>query len=67
MIRSGKCPNSSCAKVLSNVKIEYLDIVKGMVPAFKGVSYVCPYCYSILGVGIDPVAIKTDIVESLKR
>lgn len=68
---SGKCP--SCGQSISSVRIESVDVKQGMKPLWAGVSYVCPNvaCQVVLGVSIDPVAIKTDIVnevlQGLKR
>lgn len=63
MIHTGKCP--SCKNVLRSVRIENLDITIGIQPAWKGVSYVCPACNAILGVQIDPVALKTDTIKGI--
>jgi hypothetical protein len=34
---------------------------------WNGVSYDCPYCFSSLGVSIDPIAIKSDIIADLLK
>ncbi len=64
---NGKCPNAECAKVVSQVTIASVQCreVLGRV-AWRGVSYACPFCNTILSVQIDPVALKTDIVKSLR-
>jgi hypothetical protein len=32
---------------------------------FNGIAYSCPDCSILLDVGIDPIAIKTDLVEEV--
>ena len=54
-----KCPK--CDAVISNVNLEDVPIHVNYQPAWRGVSFSCPLCFSILGVGIDPVALKTDL------
>lgn len=63
MINSGKCPK--CDKVVSSVTIEDIDVKVRFQSAWHGISYCCPYCKAILGVGIDPVALKTDTVNAV--
>ena len=65
MIASGKCPK--CEKVVSHVSIEDMPIYLGFQEKWKGVSYLCQHCKTILGVGIDPIALKTDIVQELRK
>jgi len=40
-----------------------------MRSAYKGVSYVCPSmgCHLVLGVGLDPIALKTDLVNEIVK
>lgn len=65
MILTGKCPK--CDAVIQHVNLESPSILAGLGgPSWVGVSYLCPNCRTILGVGIDPVAIKADIVAELK-
>ena len=64
MMNSGKCPK--CEKVLNSVKIEKIDVSLNLQPKWLGVSYVCPNCSTILSVGIDPIALKTDLVKELR-
>lgn len=61
----GKCPK--CTQLIRSVVIEYVDVVEGLMPKWKGVSYLCPNpaCRVVLGVSIDPIAIKTDIVDNI--
>ena len=50
-----KCPK--CDKVISRVNLNDVSIEK-----WRGVSYCCPFCFSVLSIAIDPVALKADTV-----
>lgn len=63
MIKTGKCPK--CETTVSNVTVEEVTVDVVFAPTWRGVSYVCPHCRTVLGVQIDPVALKTDIVEEI--
>jgi hypothetical protein len=64
MINAGKCPK--CEKTISSVNVEHVDIKQGFSgPQWHGASYTCPYCHAVLSVEIDPIALKTDIVQEL--
>ena len=57
-----KCPN--CDKLLTNVTYETTRIGPLLsTEGFYGLIYLCPYCQHVLGVGMDPIAIKTDAVN----
>jgi hypothetical protein len=60
-----KCPY--CKKNITSVEIKWIDINENMQPVWKWISYVCPHldCNTLLSVSIDPIAIKTDIIEWL--
>ena len=73
-MNSGKCPK--CEEIVSSVRIEDIDINLGPAIDWQGVSYCCPscdtvLCNTVLSVQLDPVALKTDIinvlVEELRR
>lgn len=65
----GKCPG--CEKNVSYVNLQPMDVHMNGRNAWNGVSYQCPHCKTILGVGIDPVALKTEtiagVVDGLRR
>jgi hypothetical protein len=59
----GLCPY--CKTTLSSVNIEGIDGNVSYTPSWKAITYSCPFCQSILSVQIDPVALKTDIVDEV--
>jgi hypothetical protein len=59
----GKCPK--CEKLLSTVNCSGIDVKVALGTTWKGISHICPFCNTILSVQIDPIAIKTDIVNDL--
>ena len=64
-MNTGKCPK--CDKLLTSVKIEDMKLTVNLTPAWNGVSYICPMCRAILGVSIDPIALKADIVKDVLK
>jgi hypothetical protein len=34
-------------------------------PSLRGVSYCCTHCSHVLSVGVDPIAIKSDLVKQI--
>jgi uncharacterized protein with PIN domain len=63
MLHSGKCPK--CERIIGHAKTEAIELAVSSKEKYKGVSYSCPSCHSVLGVGIDFLALKNDIVSSL--
>jgi len=65
----GKCPK--CDNVVNAVRIETIEVEQSRMVKWKGASYVCSSCDSVLGISIDLLALKTDIingvVKSLRR
>ena len=62
---TGKCPK--CEKSLSSVTVQPVDVKLRFRGAYRGVYYLCPFCHSILSVGLDPIALKADTVAALKK
>lgn len=62
----GKCPK--CEKLVINVSISDVQ-AKAMFggTSWNAITYNCPSCQTVLGVQIDPIAIKTDIIDELFR
>ena len=53
--------------VVSSARVEALDVKQGFQSVWHGVSLVCVHCATVLGVAIDPIALKTDIVKEVAR
>lgn len=66
MIKTGKCPG--CGKVPLSINIQGVDM-HAPAGTFNGVMYVCPtfQCGTILGVGIDPIALKADTINGVVK
>ncbi|WP_313226256.1 hypothetical protein [Stutzerimonas chloritidismutans] len=66
MINTGKCPK--CEKILQNAHIEPIELKQGFNQAtWNGAAISCPWCKTILSASIDPLAIKADIVNEIKK
>jgi phage FluMu protein Com len=63
MALSGKCPK--CERIVTHLELETPKIKQGSQDVFVGVTYLCPRCKTILGAGIDPVALKADTVSGI--
>jgi hypothetical protein len=61
---AGKCPK--CEAHLKRVKAQYVD-VETPKDTYKGVSYVCPFCQTILSVSVDPLAVKNGAVLAILK
>ena len=59
----GLCPK--CQKIVGRIEMECVDVYTKGRPEVKGVLILCPNCQTILSAGIDPLAIRTEIVEWL--
>lgn len=60
---SVKCPY--CEELTSHFDIKSVDINLKFKRAYRGVSYECPRCKNVISVGMDPIALKTDIVKEV--
>jgi hypothetical protein len=60
----GLCPY--CKTMLTRLKLEEMTCSAFMGTQWRGIAYVCPNCQNILNVSIDPIAIKTDIINEIK-
>ena len=65
MIPTGKCPK--CGMVVNRVNVEEIQVFVGLTPKWPGVSFVCPSCCFVLGVGIDPVYLKNKTIDEVVR
>jgi hypothetical protein len=65
-MNSGKCPK--CEAPVTHVPVEPVDIREGGFRSkWHGLSFLCPTCYSVLGAGIDPVAIEAEMLHGIDR
>ena len=55
---------SKCGSLISSVSLNEISI-NAPADAWRGVTYACPSCNSVLGVGINPISLKADIVEEI--
>jgi hypothetical protein len=63
VIHSGKCPR--CERTIATAKVENIKI--SGAADYKGVSYSCPYCHSVLSVSMDQVGLNVDLVNRLLK
>ena len=61
----GKCPNGECRQTLTHIKFETVTVRADLADRYVGVTYLCPHCDTVLGAGIDPVALKTDTINGV--
>lgn len=60
----GTCPG--CGSIVPHADLERIAI-NDPPKTWKGVSYLCPNCRTVLGIGIDPLALKEDTVRAVAR
>jgi uncharacterized protein with PIN domain len=65
MANIGKCVK--CEKRLTSIRIEDVKLTVNSTPTYKGVSFVCPYCHAILGVGVNPFGIANETVDAVTK
>lgn len=58
----GNCPK--CDVAVKSVNLREIAI-KAPGANWVGVSYQCSHCDAVLSVGIDPVALKNDLVDQI--
>jgi hypothetical protein len=59
---AGKCPK--CGNLVASVTLNEVSVnTIGMI--WRGVTYSCQSCNSVLSVGIDPVSLKSDLVDEI--
>lgn len=64
-----KCP--SCKESITTATVNGLSLDVPGGKSWHGLAYVCPRCSTILGVQMDPIAVKTDtisgVVQALRK
>ena len=66
-MNTGKCPNPECQRTLGHVAIEKIRVNQGLKRRFNGVSYLCPHCKTIIGVSINPLTVRDEILQELEQ
>jgi hypothetical protein len=64
MIHVGECPY--CHRKVTKARVETITI-EGGTQSYKGVTYSCPYCQSVLTVSMDQIALNADLVNRLVK
>jgi transcription elongation factor Elf1 len=61
MKKYGNCPH--CKKELQSVEFTEIPLKKVILDnsPYRGLTYICPHCRSVLSVQIDPIAVRTEI------
>jgi predicted Zn finger-like uncharacterized protein len=64
----GKCPK--CAKVVDRAIIGIIDIDAAKIfpeTTYKGMTFSCPWCETVIAVTMDQIALNADLVSRLFR
>lgn len=64
-MNQGTCPK--CEHVITNVQIDDISIDVGFKPQWQGSSYYCPHCKAVLGVCINPLLVRGEIVGQIRE
>ena len=65
MEMTGKCPKWD--KLVTRLDMNTLDAGVLFGGQWKAVTFNCPMCSAVLGCQIDPIAVKTDIINEVKK
>jgi hypothetical protein len=62
--------NAHTAKnAVTKVTLEAIEVGAGPLgmgpPNYRGVSYLCPSCLSVLSVSIDPISVREEIISGV--
>lgn len=60
-----KCPK--CEKPVTSINAQEMDVKVSGTVSYKGAVFTCPICQTILSAGIDPIALKNNIIASIKQ
>jgi hypothetical protein len=60
---NAKCPK--CEATITRAIAGHVSVEVPMGDGWNGIAYSCPACRTLLSVQIDPVALKSDIVDEL--
>ena len=59
-----KCPK--CDRVISTVSAEPVEIALSRSDRYRGHSYSCPHCESVLSIQMNPLTLKDDIIGEIQ-
>jgi len=57
------CPK--CGTVLTTVTAGHTQINVPFGESYDGITYACPTCQTLVGIAMDPIALKNDIIDGL--
>jgi hypothetical protein len=58
---------TKCEKPITSVQTENVSIDVGVTPKWKGFSFYCPNCKTVLSVCINPLLIRQDIENHVDK
>lgn len=61
----GKCPK--CENLVTRINLHGVQASVPFGTVWNSITYNCPSCNTVLGVSIDPIAIKADIVAEILK
>jgi hypothetical protein len=61
----GKCPK--CAEFVTTLDVSTIDAHAPNGKVFHGAAFLCPSCQTVLGAGIDPVALASDLAAAIRN
>ncbi|MFA5263686.1 MAG: hypothetical protein WC378_07645, partial [Opitutaceae bacterium] len=64
-MNTGKCPK--CDNAIDNVIIEDISLNDAKQPRWRGFSYSCPSCKTVLGIQMNPLALNVDQLLEIKK
>lgn len=65
MFTTGKCPG--CGEVPTSLKVQSLPVHGVTMNVYQGVTFLCPLCSTILGAGMDPIALMQDTADATAK
>ena len=60
-----KCPH--CEDEITQLNIQVVTLSDETWGSWRGLSYLCPACQSVLSAGFDPVALESDLVKAVVK
>jgi hypothetical protein len=61
---AAKCPH--CDQMISRFNLEEMTSSALFGQEWRTIAYICPMCQKIISTQIDPIAIKTDIINAIR-